>query len=167
MTAATTVRIEKANEQDVPLILEFIRELAAYERLAKAVVATEERLRQSLFGPTQFAEALIAYQAETPVGFAVYSFNFSSYQAAPSLYLEDIFVRPAYRGLGVGRQLFVFLALKALERGCTRLNLSVLNWNESAITFYKKLQAAPLTDWTTFRLEQPQLEALANQSRMS
>ena len=166
MTATTTVRIEQATEQDVPLILEFIRELAAYERLADKVVATEERLRQTLFGPTQFAAALIAYQAETPVGFAVYFFNFSTYQAAPGLYLEDIFVRPRYRGLGVGRQLFAFLALKALEHGCTRLKLSVLNWNESAIAFYKKLQAKPLSDWTTFRLDQPHLEALANQSRM-
>lgn len=155
------LRVELATEVDVPLILTFIKELAEYERLLDDVQATEDRLRLSLFGPRRFAEAVIAYQNNIPVAFAVYFFNFSTFRAQPGLYLEDIFVRPAFRRLGIGRQLFAFLSNKALESGCTRVELSVLNWNEEAIRFYGNLGAEPIKGWTVFRLPTDVLEKLA------
>lgn len=156
------LRIEAATEEDVPLILAFIRELAEYERELDRVTATEEILRKTLFGAKPDAECVIAYESDAPVAFAIYFFIYSSFSALPNLYLEDIFVRPASRGSGVGRQLFAFLAQRAGERGCGRMEWAVLNWNEPAIAFYERLGAEPVRDWTVFRLNKEEMEKLAN-----
>jgi len=156
------IRIEMATDADVPLILSFIRELAQYERLLDRVHATEGRLRESLFGSRRLAEAIIAYRNDEPVAFAVYFFNFSTFEGRPGLYLEDIFVRPAFRRSGIGRQLFAYLANKAQESGCSRIELSVLNWNEEAIRFYNRLEAEPVQEWTVFRLSADALKKLGS-----
>jgi GNAT superfamily N-acetyltransferase len=164
MSARSPLRIEAATENDVPLILAFIRDLAEYERALERVTATEETLRANLFGPEPRAECVIAYEHDAPVAFAIYFFSYSSFSGVPNLYLEDIFVRPAARGSGVGRQLFAFLARRARERGCGRMEWSVLNWNP-AIGFYEKLGAEPVHDWTVFHLNKDELEKLANESQ--
>lgn len=175
MSARQPLRIEEATEQDVPLILSFIRELAEYERELKRVTATEETLRATLFGPKPFAEAVIVYESDEaydndeaferrePVAFAIYFFSYSSFFGRPNLYLEDLFVLPAARGAGVGRQLLSFLARRASERGCQRMEWSVLNWNAPAIAFYEKLGAAPVRDWTVFHLNKDEMKKLANE----
>lgn len=161
MAARIPLRIEQATEEDISLVLDFIRELALYERALDRVTATEEALRATLFGPSPYAKAVIAYDGVEPVAFAIYFFSYSSFSAQPSLYLEDIFVRPACRGLGRGKELFGFLARQASEHGCGRMEWSVLNWNEAAIAFYRKLGADPVRDWTVFHLAKEELEELA------
>lgn len=163
MTNAIELQIRQTTEQDVPLILTFIKELAEYEKLAEYVTTTEERLRNTLFGPVKYAEAFIAYQANEPVAFAVFYFGYSTFSARPNLYLEDIYVRPSHRKHGIGRKLFSFLARKAIERDCGRLELAVLNWNEPAMAFYRKLAAEPAADWTVFHLSRARLETLASE----
>lgn len=158
------IRIVKASEADVPMVLKFVSELAEYEKLSDTVSVNESRLREALFGSQPSAEAIIAYQGDTPVAFAIYYFNYSSFTGLPGLYLEDIFVRPAARGLGVGRQIFRWLTQRALERGCGRMEWAVLDWNESAIKFYNGLNAKPVEGWTVFRLSQDQLKELAAES---
>lgn len=160
MTVRPTLEIKEATEEDVPLILTFIRELAEHERALERVSATEDGLRTTLFGPRRYAEAAIAYQTDEPVAFALYFFSYSSFSALPGLYLEDIFVRRAARGTGVGRKLFSFLARKALQQNCARMEWSVLNWNESAIRFYERLDADPVHDWTVFHLSRENLTRL-------
>lgn len=154
------LRIEVATQADVPLILTFIKELAQYEKLQDSVRVTEDRLRRSLFGNNRSAEAILAYLQDSPVAFAVYFFNFSTFEGLPGLYLEDIFVRPGFRSLGVGRKVFAFLSNRAMESGCSRIELSVLNWNEQAIRFYKGLGGEPLKGWTVFRFSQEALSRL-------
>jgi GNAT superfamily N-acetyltransferase len=161
MPPRALTQIEDATEKDVALILQFIRELAEYERSADRVSATEDVLRLTLFGGEQNAHAVIAYRGQEPVAFAIYFFSYSSFSGLPNLYLEDIFVRPAHRGLGLGKELFAFLARRAGERGCGRMEWSVLNWNESAIAFYRKLGAEPVRDWTVFHLAKDRLEGRA------
>jgi GNAT superfamily N-acetyltransferase len=163
MSARSPLRIEEATEKDVPLVLAFIRELADYERALDRVTANEEILRDTLFGPKPCAECVIAYEDDAPVAFAIYFFSYASFTGLPNLYLEDIFVRPASRGAGVGRQLLAFLARRAGERGCGRMEWSVLNWNAPAIAFYEKLGAQPVCDWTVFHLNQEEMEKLANE----
>lgn len=163
MISRGSLRIQDATEQDVPLILSFVRQLAEYERELTRVTATEETLRATLFGPKPSAEAVIVYDGDAPVAFAIYFLSYSSFTGLPNLYLEDIFVRPASRGLGVGRQLFAFLARRAAARGCGRMEWSVLNWNAPAIAFYEKLGAQPVCDWTVFHLNQDEMEKLANE----
>jgi GNAT superfamily N-acetyltransferase len=155
------ISIRSAAEEDVPQILAFIRELAQYERLAHAVVATVDDLRRSLFGPQPSAHALLACLDAAPVGFAVYFYNFSTFNGRPGLYLEDLYVRPTARRLGIGRRLLAHLAHLALERGCGRMEWAVLDWNEPAIRFYRNLGAAPNDDWTTYRLSGDALSNLA------
>jgi len=155
------LHIRVATESDVPLILDFIRRLAVYERLADRVVATEELLRRTLFGNPRFAEVLIAEDEQEPLGFALFFHNFSTFLARPGVYLEDLFVREEARGRGVGKLLLARLAQISVERGCGRLEWSVLDWNEPAIGFYKRLGAVPLDDWTTFRLTGDAMESLA------
>jgi GNAT superfamily N-acetyltransferase len=161
MAERVFTRIEDATEKDVALILTFIRELAEYERGADRVSATEEILRSTLFGRERTAQAVIAYCGQEAVAFAIYFFSYSSFSGLPKLYLEDIFVRPAYRGLGIGKELFAFLARRASERSCGRMEWSVLNWNESAMAFYRKLGAQPVNDWTVFHLAKEDMEQLA------
>jgi GNAT superfamily N-acetyltransferase len=146
---------------DVPLIATFIRELAEYERHLEHVTMTEPMLRGALFGDRRYAEVVIAeVDAGRPAGFALFFHNFSSFQGRPGIYLEDLFVRPEHRGAGVGRALLRHLARLAVDRGCGRLQWSVLHWNEPAIGFYHGLGALPVSDWQVYRLEGEALERL-------
>jgi GNAT superfamily N-acetyltransferase len=153
--------LRSAGPADLPTILALIRALAEYEKLAHAVTATEDVLRASLFGPRPAAEVVLACLGEEVAGFAVFFQNFSTFVGRPGLYLEDLFVRPEYRGRGYGRELLVHLARVAVERGCGRVEWSVLDWNEPAIGFYRSVGARPMDEWTVFRLTGPALEALA------
>lgn len=156
-----TVAVRPATIADVPLVLDFIRGLAEYERLAHEVRATEDGLRDALFGPWPGAEALIAEVHGAPAGFALFFHNFSTFLGRRGLYLEDLFVRPEYRGAGIGRRLLAEVAALAVARGCQRLEWSVLKWNAPAIGFYRALGAVPLDEWTTFRLAGDTLATLA------
>ena len=158
------IRIAPATEAQVPLILEFIRGLAEYEKLAHEMVATEESLRRSLFGPRPDAEVVIASVDGQPAGFALYFHNYSTFLGRRGLYLEDLFVKPAFRGRGVGRELLRYLARLAVERGCGRFEWWVLDWNQPAIRFYESLGARAMSDWTIYRLTGPALEALAGEA---
>lgn len=155
------IRIENAREADVPLILSFIKELAEYERLSDQVSATEEILKESLFGERPFAECLIAYRDDMPAGFAVFFHNFSTFRGRPGIYLEDLYVHPQMRGQGVGRALLRRLARLAKERRCERVEWAVLDWNEPSIRFYESLGAKPMDDWIVFRLTAEPLDRLA------
>lgn len=155
------VQIKPATAADVPVILQLIRELAEYERAPDDAVATEAQLHEVLFGATPSAQVLLAREGDEPVGFAVYFFNFSTWLGRPGLYLEDLFVRPAQRGKGYGRELLSRLAQVAQERGCGRMEWAVLDWNEPAIQFYKKLGAKPMEEWTVFRLTSDGISDLA------
>ena len=157
----TDFEIRTTTEADVPVILSLIRELAEYEREPDAVVVNEAGLREVLFGAKPSAEVLLALEAGEPVGFAVYFFNFSTWLGCPGLYLEDLFVRPSLRGKGYGRALLERLAQIAQERGCGRMEWAVLDWNEPAIQFYKKLGAEPMDEWTVFRLTREGIAKLA------
>ncbi|MEY2479860.1 MAG: hypothetical protein QOI04_787 [Verrucomicrobiota bacterium] len=153
--------IRAAAKGDVPIILQLIRDLATYERAPNEVSATEEQLVDVLFGEKPAAEVRLAFENETPVGFAVYFFNFSTWLGRPGLYLEDLFVKPEARGKGYGRALLVDLARIARERGCGRMEWAVLDWNEPAIEFYRKLGAKPMDEWTVFRLTRDGIGKLA------
>jgi GNAT superfamily N-acetyltransferase len=155
--------IREAHPDDVPLVLEFIRALAEYEKLLDQVHANETTLRESLFGPGSPAGALIAERGGDPAGFAVFFHNFSTFLGRRGLYVEDVFVKPQFRGLGLGRRFFVELAKIARQRGCGRMEWAVLDWNEDAIRFYRKLGARPLDDWTVFRLDGAGIAAVAGQ----
>jgi GNAT superfamily N-acetyltransferase len=156
------VRIRAAAAADVSLIAQLIRELAEYERLLDQVTMTEEVLAASLFGKTPGAEVMIAEnEAKEPLGFALFFHNFSTFTGRPGIYLEDLFVRPRHRGLGVGRALLVRLARLARERGSARLEWAVLDWNEDAIGFYERLGARANADWTVYRLHGDALDRLA------
>ena len=145
----------------MPTILAMIRGLAEYERLSQQAVATEESIRASLFGPRPFAEVVLASSGSTPVGFALFFHNFSTFLGRPGLYLEDLFVLPEWRGRGVGRRLLTHLASIAVERGCGRMEWAVLDWNESAIGFYRRLGAQMLDDWRICRLTGDALDRAA------
>jgi GNAT superfamily N-acetyltransferase len=153
--------IRPATIGDVPIILELIRDLATYERAPHDVTATEEQLTDVLFGEKRAAEVLLAFEGDTPIGFAVFFHNFSTWVGRPGLYLEDLFVRPEHRGKGYGRALLVYLAGIARDRGCGRMEWAVLDWNAPAIDFYKKLGAAPLEEWKIFRLTHDGIAKLA------
>jgi GNAT superfamily N-acetyltransferase len=155
------LEIRPGTEDDVPLILSLIRELAEYEHLSHEVVATEEMLRDSLFGERRVAEVLLGYLDGEPAGFALFFHNFSTFLGRPGIYLEDLYVRPEFRGAGVGRAMLVRLARLARERDCGRLEWSVLDWNEPAIGFYKRLGASPVSGWTIYRVTGDALAELA------
>jgi GNAT superfamily N-acetyltransferase len=157
------VRIRAASEEDVPLILSFIRELAEYERLSDEVVATEEALRTHLFGDRPVAEVVIGEDGEEPAGFALFFHSFSTFLGRPGIYLEDLYVRPEFRGRGIGRSLLVRLARLARERGCGRLEWSVLDWNEPAIGLYERLGAVAVDGWTVYRLTGRALEEIGEE----
>ncbi|HYS95611.1 MAG TPA: GNAT family N-acetyltransferase [Chthoniobacterales bacterium] len=151
-----------ATAADVPIILELIRALATYERAPNDVTATEDGLSKVLFGEKPAAEVLLAFENETAVGFAVFFHNFSTWLGRPGLYLEDLFVRPEDRGKGYGRALLIHLAKIARDRGCGRMEWAVLDWNEPAIQFYRKLGAKPMDEWTVFRLTRDGIAKLAD-----
>ena len=154
-------RIAAATAADVPLILSLIRELADYERMSDHVVATEADVERALFGERPCAEAVIARVGDEAVGFALFFQSFSTFVGRPGLYLEDLYVRPAHRGRGIGRGLLAHLARLAVERGYGRFEWSVLDWNELAISSYRRAGAVPMDEWTVYRLTGEPLRALA------
>lgn len=165
MSATSSIQIRPATPADVPLILQLIRELAEYEKAANQAIATPEALRRNLFGEGfgrgPVADCLIGELDGSPQGFALYFSNFSTWNGTPGIYLEDLFVRPAARGRGLGKALLIQLARIAAERGCGRLEWAVLDWNEPAIGFYKALGARPMDEWTVFRVEGAGIRRLA------
>ena len=158
------VKVRDATIDDLPLVLDFIRGLAEYETLLDELEATEDSLREHMFGPRQYCEAIIAEDAAGPAGFALFFHNYSTFQAKPGIHLEDLFVLPERRGLGIGRLLLARLAQIAVERGCGRVEWAVLDWNEPSIGFYKGLGARMMDDWTTCRLDGDALMKLAGQA---
>lgn len=158
-----SITINFAAEEEVGLILDFISQLAEYEKLSQEVTATEASLRVALFSPRPYAECLIARFNGMPAGFALFFHNFSTFLGMPGIYLEDLFVYPALRGNGIGKALLLRLTEIARERGCGRLEWSVLDWNTPAQDFYKKLGAVPKDEWTTYRMTADAIEKLAAQ----
>lgn len=156
-----TATIRPARAEDSETISRLIRELADYERLLDQARATGEDIRRSLFGPRPFAEALIAEWDGSPIGFAMYFHTFSTFRGQPGMYLEDLFVRPTHRGRGIGKALLASVARLAVDRGCGRLEWSVLDWNEPAIGFYRSVGARPMDDWTVYRVDEGPLLSLA------
>ena len=162
MPSDTDLQIRPAKESDVPQVLKFIRKLAEYGDISGEATVTESDVRAALFGKRPVAEAILAYVGSEPAGFAVYSFTFSSFMGKPGIFVEDLFVEHQFRGRGVGKALLVTLASLGRERGCGRLEWSVLNWNEQAMEFYQELGAVPMDEWTTFRLTGEALDRLAS-----
>ena len=156
-----TITIRDTTPADTGTILRFVRELAEYEREPDAVKATEADFERMLFGPRPYAEAVIAEEDGTPLGFALFFHTFSTWEGRPGLYLEDLYVTPQARGKGVGKRLLSHLAKIAVTRGCTRFEWSVLDWNEPAIRFYRSLGAVPMDEWTVNRVTGDALVALA------
>jgi GNAT superfamily N-acetyltransferase len=157
------IRIIPATERDLPIILELIHALAAYEKLAHEVTATEQRLRETLFGDHPVAEVLLAHHQSECAGFAVFFTSYSTFLAQPGIYIEDLYVYPHLRGKGIGLALLKHLAALAVERGSGRFEWSVLDWNRPAIRFYQKLGAIPMDEWTGYRLTGEALQRLAGE----
>ena len=156
------LRIERANERDIPAIVRLVRLLAEYEKLAHAMISTEDDFRKALFGPRRNVEALMAFAGDAPVGFALYFYNFSTFLGKRGIYLEDLFVEPEYRGQGIGKALLERLARIGKEEDCGRMEWSVLTWNRPSIDFYHRLGAVTLEDWRTFRLTGAAFDRLAD-----
>jgi GNAT superfamily N-acetyltransferase len=165
MTDVITIR--PAREDEVPLVLQFVRELAEYEHLLHEAVASEERVRRDLFGPRPYAEVVFACLDDEPVGFALFFHNYSTFVGKPGIYLEDLFVRPSVRGKGLGKALLMWLAAETVRRDCGRLEWSVLDWNEPSIKFYKSLGAKPMDEWRIMRVTGDALTTLARRSPQS
>jgi GNAT superfamily N-acetyltransferase len=161
------IRITQATRAHIALILQMIRDLAEYERMSGLAVATEDDLREALFGAHPAAEVLIAYAGDEPAGFALFFHNFSTFVGKRGLYLEDLFVKPAFRRRGIGRRLLGELARIAIERNCGRFEWAVLDWNEPAIDFYKSLGAVAMAEWTVFRVTGDALTRLAESQAAS
>ncbi|MEN8228565.1 MAG: GNAT family N-acetyltransferase [Bacteroidota bacterium] len=156
-------QIRKAQRSDTSIVLDFIKKLADYEKLTHEVVATEEKLEKYLFGEEKVAEVVIGYYHNIPVGFALYFYNFSTFLARPGIYLEDLYVLEQYRGKGFGKVLLTYLAKKAVEKDCGRLEWAVLDWNEPSIEFYKSLGAKLMNEWIVHRVTGDALDELAAQ----
>lgn len=156
------VNIRFAERKDCPVILQFIKELAEYEKEPNAVEATIELLEATIFDKQQ-AKVLLLENESEPLGFALYFYNFSTWRGKAGLYLEDLYVKPQYRGKGYGKMLLSYLAHQAVKDGCPRFEWIVLDWNTPSINFYKAMGAKPLDEWTVFRLENKALENLANE----
>lgn len=154
-------KLRFATESDIPIILRFIRELAAYEKLEHEAEATEPVLRDTLFGERRNAEVILGIYSDEPVSFAVFFHNFSTFLGKPGIYLEDLFVKPEFRGKGFGKSMISYLAHLAKERGCGRLEWWVLDWNKPAIDFYQSIGAKSMDDWTVQRISGNDLEVLA------
>jgi len=157
-----SITLRAAGPSDVSIVLRFIEGLAEYEKLSHACVATEAGLIETLFGPRPYAEVILAFWNDSPAGFALFFHNYSTFLAKPGIYLEDLFVDPAFRGKGLGKALLKELARLAVERNCGRVEWAVLDWNEPSINFYKSLGAVPLDDWTLFRVTGDALTNLAS-----
>ena len=165
MTRGPAISLRPAAREDVPVVARLIRALAEYERLSHLVVGTEDDLRRELFGVHPVIESVVAWDDDRAVGFALFFHNYSTFLARPGIYLEDLFVVPARRGLGLGKRLLAALAALAVERGCGRLEWSVLKWNAPAIGFYERLGAVAMDGWQVYRLAGGSLVALAEASR--
>jgi len=152
-----------ASEDDIPAILEFIKELAEYEKLSHEVIATEELLKDSLFGDKPVAEVIIAEYLTKPVGFCLFFHNFSTFLGRPGIYIEDIYIKLEHRGQGFGKSMLAYLAKLAIERGCGRIEWSVLDWNINALNFYNDLGASAIDGWTVYRITDKSLTDLANE----
>jgi GNAT superfamily N-acetyltransferase len=156
-----TFRLSPATEGDVPALLRMIRSLADFERLAHKVAVTEAQLHEVLFGARPLVEAVIAFDEDEPAGFAVFFPTFSTFAGTPGIYLEDLFVEPRWRGLGLGRRLLAYVASVAVARGWPRVTWSVLDWNDTAIGFYRGLGAEPIDGWVVFGLSGEALTRVA------
>jgi GNAT superfamily N-acetyltransferase len=156
-----SITLRAARPSDVPVILRFIQGLAKYEKLAHLCIATEAELTETLFGPRPYAEVVLGFWNGEAAGFALFFHNYSTFLAKPGIYLEDLFVDPEYRGKGLGKALLKDLGRLAVERNCGRIEWSVLDWNESSINFYKSLGAAPMDEWTSYRVTGDALIRLA------
>ena len=159
------IKIRSAEIKDSEIILKLIKELSAYEKLSHTVINNEVLLKENLFGKRKFAEVLIADFENQPVGFALFFHNYSTFVGKPGIYLEDLYVKPEMRGKGIGKALFLELIKIAKERDCGRVEWSVLNWNKSAIDFYKSMGAIPMDEWTVYRLTSDKIEELAYEGR--
>lgn len=160
-TRLDNFKLRFAEEDDVPLILEFIKGLAEYEKMSQDVVATEEILKESLFD-RKMAEVIIGEYEGKPVAFALFFHNFSTFLGRPGIYLEDLFVKPEMRGRGIGKIMLSYLAKLCVDRNCGRLEWWCLNWNEPSIKFYRQMGAIPMDEWTTFRVHGEALQSLAD-----
>ena len=161
MTPTPDIIVTTARVADVPTILSFIRELAAYENLSHACVATEDDLKKTLFGERPYAEVLIARYKNVPAGYALFFHSYSTFLARPGIFLEDVYVTPELRRHGIGKAILREVAGIAHDRNCGRLEWAVLDWNEPSIAFYRSLGAEPMDEWTTFRLTENALAKLA------
>ena len=157
----SNITIKPVTRQEVPVLLSLVKELAEYERLAHEVQVTEEIMAESLFEDRAAPGAVLVYYEDNPAGYCIYFHNFSSFLGRPGIYLEDIYIRPAYRRHGLGRAVFSHLARLAREHKYGRLDFAVLDWNESAIRFYEEIGARPLDDWKCYRITGQDLDALA------
>ena len=155
------ISVRRATAEDSGLVLDFIQQLARYEKLEHECVATDDQIRASLFGPGAKAEALLAFEDDVPAGFAVYFYSYSTWLAKPGLYLEDLFVKPELRGRGLGKAIFLELLKIADRDGCGRFEWSVLDWNQPAINFYESLGAKAQGEWIRYRLDEGQISQLA------
>jgi len=153
--------IREALPKDTGLILSFIKDLAEYEKLLHEVLATEETIQKSLFGALKVAEVILGEMDGEPVSFALFFHNYSTFLGQQGIYIEDLFVKPHMRGIGIGKAMFAYIARKAKERGCGRVDWWVLHWNEPAIKFYKSLGSVPMSEWTVYRLTGQALDDLA------
>ena len=166
MTISTKIdgfTIRHAAESDVPLILWFVKELAEYEKLSHEVIATEDDFRQNLFGEKKFAEVVIGEYLSEPVGYALYFYNFSTFNGKPGIYLEDLYVKPEKRGKGFGKALFTYLAKLAIDKNCGRYEWAVLDWNKPSINFYESLGATLMNEWIINRVSGDKLLKLATE----
>ena len=162
-TAIDNFELRSTTVDDCPLILGLIQELADYEKLSHEVVATVETLEETLFGDTAYAEVFIAEFNSQPVGYALFFHNFSTFTGRPGIYLEDIYIKPEMRGKGFGKSMLSYIAKLAVERNCTRVEWSVLDWNEPSIQFYRSIGAIPMDGWTVQRLHGDALSNFANE----
>lgn len=159
-TSIENLKIRETDEKDCELILSLIKEIAEYEKMSNEVIATEETLREYIFKNNR-AEVVILELDKNPIGYALFFYNFSTFVGRSGLYLEDIFIKKEYRGRGIGKEVFKFLAKKAREEGCKRMEWVCLDWNEPSINFYKSLGAVPMDEWTIYRLNEKEIEKLS------
>ena len=164
MSTTSIFKIRPAKEEDAPVILSLIKELAEYEHLSHEVVASVNDIRETLFGGRPFAETLIGEYEGVPISFALFFYNFSTFLGKPGIYLEDLYVQPKHRGKGFGSKMLAHIAALAKERSCGRFEWSVLNWNTPAIRTYEKLDATPMKEWVLYRLSGEALDRLANKN---
>jgi len=167
MNTISEITVRPARAEDSALVLDFIQQLARYEKLEHECIATSDQIRATLFGPAAKAESLLAFENGSPAGFAVFFYSYSTFLAKPGLYLEDLFVKPELRGRGIGKRIFLELLRIAAANNCGRFEWSVLDWNEPAIKFYESLGAKAQAEWIRYRLDEEQISRLAGKSALA